>query len=44
MSFIDPAALDGSEEEKLVIFGLVRDEIETWITHILGIRQIDEMK
>ena len=36
-SFIDPAASDGSEEEKLVIFRQVRDEIETWITHIFGI-------
>jgi arsenate reductase len=35
-SFIDPAASDGSEEEKLVIFRRIRDEIETWITHIFG--------
>ena len=35
-SFIDPAASDGSEEEKLVIFRQVRDEIATWITHIFG--------
>jgi len=35
-SFIDPAASDGSEEEKLVIFRKVRDELETWITHIFG--------
>jgi len=35
-SFIDPAAYGGSEEEKLVIFRKVRDELETWITHIFG--------
>jgi hypothetical protein len=36
MIFIDPAALDDSEEEKLAIFRLVGDEIDIWITHIFG--------
>ena len=35
-SFIDPVASDGSEEKKLAVFRQVRDELETWITHIFG--------
>lgn len=39
-SFINPAAFAGSEEEKLVIYRQVRDELATWMTHIFG-DQID---
>src|SRR5512136_674722 len=35
-SFIDPVASNGSEEEKLAVFRQVRDELETWITHIFS--------
>jgi arsenate reductase len=43
-SFTDPAASAGSEEEKLAIFRQVRDELETWITHIFEDRTVDKMK
>jgi arsenate reductase len=29
--FEDPAALKGSEDERMVVFRLVRDEIRRWI-------------
>ncbi len=35
-SFIDPAALDGTEEEKLAVFRQVRDELKDWIIHLFG--------
>lgn len=34
-SFEDPAAAEGGEEEKLVVFRRVRDEIENWLGEFL---------
>ena len=31
-SFADPAAAEGSDEERLAVFRRVRDEIESWMT------------
>lgn len=31
-SFYDPAEAEGTEEEKLVVFRRVRDQIKTWLT------------
>ncbi len=35
-SFEDPAAVAGSEEEKLKVFRQVRDEIKEWISYVFG--------
>ncbi|WP_292378472.1 arsenate reductase ArsC [Methanosarcina sp. UBA289] len=35
-SFEDPAAVAGSEEEKLKVFRQVRDEIKEWISQVFG--------
>lgn len=35
-SFEDPAAIVGSEEEKLKVFRQVRDEIKEWISQVFG--------
>ena len=35
-SFEDPAAVVGSEEEKLKVFRQVRDEIKEWISYVFG--------
>ena len=35
-SFEDPASAVGSEEEKLKVFRMVRDEIKDWISHVFG--------
>jgi len=34
--FEDPAAFRGSEEEKMALFGRVRDEIRGWIEETFG--------
>ena len=34
--FEDPAAFNGSEDDKLAVFRRVRDEIRTWIEETLG--------
>jgi arsenate reductase len=34
--FIDPAAIEGSEEEKIAGFRRVRDEIKEWIDYSFG--------
>jgi arsenate reductase len=34
--FEDPAAFSGREEEKLVLFRRVRDEIRAWIEETFG--------
>lgn len=31
-SFVDPSEVEGTEEEKLVVFRKAREEIKTWIT------------
>ncbi len=35
-SFEDPASAVGSEEEKLKVFRMVRDEIKDWISQVFG--------
>ncbi len=34
--FQDPAAFEGSEDEKMVVFRRVRDEIREWIVETFG--------
>lgn len=33
-NFTDPAMAEGSEEEKIAVFRMVRDEIRTWLTEL----------
>ena len=34
-SFTDPAAVEGSDEERLAVFRRVRDEIEAWLREFI---------